>query len=186
MKDLTVTDIVPSNVLFNIAKRVRALAVQIARSKGVPSRTREGAGVTGRTIGIPEAKITANQIEIGLTLNEIGMVYEFGSGEKAKGGGARYPIRPKRAKMLAFYENARGTWVYSDKGMPKRWIDDQNKINSEKRGRGLFPGVMHPGVKPKPFLQPAKDALREQNLEDVRKAVSDNVRLIIRGMARKV
>jgi hypothetical protein len=45
---------------------------------------------------------------------------------------------------------------------------------------------MHPGVKPKPFLQPAKEALREQNLEDVRKAVSDNVKLIIRGMARKV
>jgi hypothetical protein len=48
------------------------------------------------------------------------------------------------------------------------------------------PKVNHPGIEPRPFMQPAKDAHREQNLQDLREAVGRNVRLQIRTMAKKV
>ena len=50
----------------------------------------------------------------------------------------------------------------------------------------VTPKVNHPGIKPRPFLQPAKDRHRQQNLQDLRDAVGRNMRLQIRGMAKKV
>jgi hypothetical protein len=57
---------------------------------------------------------------------------EHGSGLHAqRGAKQKYPIRPKDKKMLAFDENAGGTWDYSS-GMPALRAPD---------GRGLFYGV---------------------------------------------
>jgi hypothetical protein len=46
--------------------------------------------------------------------------------------------------------------------------------------------VNHPGIKARPFLEPAKRQTRQQNLSDLRAATSQNLRLIIKGMARKI
>jgi hypothetical protein len=45
--------------------------------------------------------------------------------------------------------------------------------------------VNHPGIAPRPYLQPAKDDTREQNREELRAAVGRNMRLAIRGLARR-
>jgi hypothetical protein len=50
----------------------------------------------------------------------------------------------------------------------------------------IGPKVNHPGIQPRPFMKPAKDAHREQNLKDLREAVGRNMRLQIRTMAKKV
>lgn len=50
----------------------------------------------------------------------------------------------------------------------------------------ITPSVNHPGIKPRPFIKPAKEKNREQNLADIREAVGKNMRLVIRSMAKKV
>ena len=50
----------------------------------------------------------------------------------------------------------------------------------------VTPKVNHPGIKPRPFMQPAKDRHRQQNLADLREAVGKNMRLQIRSMAKKI
>ena len=64
--------------------------------------------------------------------------------------------------------------------MPKRWIDNNGEVNSEGRGRGLFPGVMHPGVKKRPFIKPASDSLRPKMRETIAREAGRNIRLVIR------
>ena len=46
--------------------------------------------------------------------------------------------------------------------------------------------VNHPGMEKRPFLQPAKDKHREQNKAELREVAGRNIRLVIRGMARKI
>src|SRR5512139_475574 len=50
----------------------------------------------------------------------------------------------------------------------------------------VTPSVDHPGIAPRPFIQPAKEKNREQNLKEIREAVGRNMRLSIRAMAKKV
>jgi hypothetical protein len=182
MKKITATDIVPLSVLYNIAKRVRTAAAAIAKSKNVP-RT------DARTIGIPVGKVTQNQAKVNLTLNEVSAAYEWGSGihrkSSVRGGPAKYKISPKKpGGALAFYENAAGTWDYGG-GMPQMRVSDL-KGAPEGDDRGLFFSVMHPGVKARPFLQPAKEQTRQANLKELRENSTKNIRLIIVGMSRKV
>lgn len=166
MRNITITDLVPVSVLLGIAKRIRAEAVAIARAKGLPGRVHDSKeeGITGRSIGIVEPRITTHQIELGITLNGVGAAYEWGSGLRAtRGAATKYPITPKNSKALVF----EGT---------NRW----------KGEIIITPLVMHPGVAPRPFLEPAKRKTRQKNLQELRAANLANMRLIIRGMARKV
>lgn len=48
------------------------------------------------------------------------------------------------------------------------------------------PHVNHPGIAPRPFVKPAKEKHREQNLQELRDAVGKNMRLQIRSMAKKI
>lgn len=48
------------------------------------------------------------------------------------------------------------------------------------------PHVEHPGIAPRPFIQPAKDKHREQNLAELRAAVGAGIRLSIRAVAKKI
>lgn len=168
MRNISVTDLVPVKVLYDIAKRIRAQAVTVARSKGLPPRVHDGKeeGISGRSIGILPAKITSSQIEIGLTLNGVGLAYEYGSGvhktKKSFGAPGRYHM-PKSAGAVMVFP---GT---------NKW-----------RGETIIAeSVMHPGVAPRPFLEPAKRATRSQNLEEIRRTNLENMKLIIKGMARK-
>lgn len=72
-------------------------------------------------------------------------------------------------------------------------IDARNKPNLVFEGTNQFAGqtivtphVDHSGMEARPFLQPAKDKHRAQNLKELREAVGRNMRLQIRGMARKI
>lgn len=153
----TISDLVPISVLLNIAKRVRVAAADIARSKNVPIRT-------ANEIGISAPTVSQNQTSVNLTLGKKLAAFEWGSGiHKTRGTPSKYPIVPKTAGALSF----EGTNEFAGQHI-------------------LTQLVMHPGVSPRPFLEPAKRATRQQNLEDIRKTNLENTRLIIRGMARKV
>jgi len=172
MKSLQATDIIPLAILYKIAQHIREVATQIGVSKNVPQ-------MDARRIGIPTPKVTQGQIEIYLTLNQLHSAYEWGSGiHRTRGTPAKYLIAPKEGKYLAFYENERGIWDYS-KGMPKLHM-------LEPDGRGLFESVMHPGVKARPFLEPAKKQTRQENLQIIRENATKNIRLIMVGMSRKI
>lgn len=171
-----ISDIVPFSVLKQIAERVREKAIEIAKAKRAGGKGWRG--VNKNTVRILEPKVTQNQASVNIHLLGVAAAYEWGSGEKRKRGTpAKYPIRPKKKRALAFYENERGTWDYS-RGMPK--------IHDPKTGKGVFFGVMHPGVEAKPFLEPAKRATRKKNLEDLRSTTTKNIRLAIMGMAKKI
>lgn len=45
--------------------------------------------------------------------------------------------------------------------------------------------VNHPGMAPRPFIQPAKESTRDRNRQELREAVGRNVRLVVRRMAKK-
>lgn len=153
----TISDLVPVSVLMTIAKRVRAKAAEIARTKGVPIRS-------ANEIGIPAPKVTQSQTSVVLTLSGKLSAYEWGSGlHRTRGSASKYPITPKNGRALVFP----GTHEF----------EGQTIITQL---------VMHPGIEPRPFLEPAKRATRQQNLNDIRKTNLENTRLIIRGMARKV
>ena len=157
MKNITATDLVPVRVFMGIAKRVREKAAQIAKGKNVPLKS-------ANEIGILTPKVTQNQVAVELSLGKKLSAYEWGSGiHRKRGTPALYPILPRNAKALAFP----GT--------------------NEFEGQTIITKVvMHPGVEARPFIEPAKRATRKQNLEDMRKANLEGMRLIIRSMARKV
>ena len=157
MKSLQATDIVPLAVLYKIAQKIRKVAAEIGVSKTVPD-------MSATKIGIPAPKITQNQIQISLTLNQLHSAYEWGSGiHRTRGTPAKYPIVPVNAKRLVF----EGTNAYE--------------------GKTIFTDlVMHPGVKARPFLEPAKRQTRQENLQTIRENATKNIRLIVVGMSRKI
>lgn len=156
MRRIQSTDIVPTQVLLNIAKRVRTVAASIANSKNVPIRS-------ANEIGIRTPTITQGQVSVELTMPPKLMAFEHGSGIHSKKNKAKYPIVPRNKESLSFA----GTNEFS------RW-----QIVTKL--------VMHPGVKAKPFLEPAKRKTRKQNLDDIRQTSLANLRLIISGMKRVV
>ena len=154
----TAADLVPVSVLMTIAKRVRARAAEIAKAKNVPLRT-------ANEIGIPAPKVTQSQIQINITISPKLAAFEWGSGIHAsKGTPSKYPISVKNAPFLVFP----GTNDFE--GILVNWRKT----------------IAHPGVAARPFLSPAKQQTRQQNLEDIRKANLANMRLIISGMKRVV
>lgn len=105
---------------------------------------------------------------------------EYGSGIHARRGKKeKYPIRPKvMGDTLAFYENANGTWDYDmyDPPMPSMHLED---------GRGLFYGVMHPGIMAandgKGYIHPAMNEIRRK----ARKELDKDIREAILGDLRE-
>lgn len=104
--------------------------------------------------------------------------WEYGSGEHARRGPKeKYPILPKNKRVLAFYENANGTWDYDmvDPPMPRKHLLD---------GRGLFRYVMHPGIEAanggQGYIHPAINELRatarQELVQDVREAIMKDLR----------
>jgi hypothetical protein len=156
MKSLQLSDLVPTQVLMNIAKRVRTVAAEIARSKNVPIKS-------ANEIGIPAPKITQTRVTVFMTLPPKLTAFEYGSGLHSKKNPAKYPITPRNAKALSFA----GT-------------------NEFKGQQIITQLVMHPGVAARPFLAPAKRKTRKENLEDIRKTNLTNTSLIIKGMSRKI
>ncbi len=154
----TVTELVPASVLLGIAQRIRNAAFRIAKSKNVPMRS-----VGEIVIDIP--KVTQAQVAINIRLsNDRIAAFEWGSGvHRKRGTPAKYIVTPKHAKSLVFP----GTNAWAGQTIITKRVE-------------------HPGVKAKPFLEPAKQQTRQQNLTDLRAAVSTNIRLIVKGMARKI
>ena len=80
-----------------------------------------------------------------------------------------------------------------ERGAKPHIISARNAPFLEFEGTNMFEGeliitpkVSHPGIAKRPYLQPAKDKHRAQNLKEIREAVGKNMRLQIRAMARKV
>lgn len=109
---------------------------------------------------------------------------EYGSGiHSRRGPKQEYPILPKSRKMLAFYENAGETWDYEavSPPMPRLHAPD---------GRGLFYGVMHPGIPPanggKGYIRPAQIEVRKRIKEQLNKDIPDAIRAELRlGFGKK-
>lgn len=154
-RTIQTSDIVPTSVLFNIAKRIRSVAAKIAKSKNVPLNN-------SNEIGIPAAIITKNQVSVNLTLSPKLMAFEHGSGIHGKNK-STYPIVPRNKEALSFA----GTNAFAGYQIVTQHVE-------------------HPGVKARPFLEPAKRQTRQQNLEDIRKTSLANLRLIVTGMKRVV
>lgn len=102
---------------------------------------------------------------------------ELGSGLHSRRGiKAKYPIRPKNKKVLAFHWDVASTFEM-ERGRPGRFIFAPD-------GRVLLPSVMHPGIQAanqgKGYLAPAVKELRKHaraNLtKDVREAILSDIR----------
>jgi hypothetical protein len=144
--------------------KVKALAPKHLRDNVSTSATEEGPGVVRIRVTVRGKDARAQ---------------EYGSGLRARRGPkVKYPIRPKNKKILAFYENARGTWIYPPEGSaPTSFAED---------GRGLFKGVMHPGIQAhndgKGYVAPAvnqwrRDIRQNKNiLPEVKQAILRAVR----------
>lgn len=126
----------------------------------------------------------------------------------AKGTGSkRIPKSIKVGKVSATKDTASITiWldtniapqaVIFERGAKEHGIDAKNFPTLQFNGTNGYPldnpggiiriaHVNHPGMEKRPFLQPAKDKHREQNRQELREAVGRNIRLVIRGLARKV
>ena len=156
MKSIQATDIVPLRVLLGIATRVVNTAMEIASAKNVP--------IEKGSMSISTPRTTQSATIIDILMNDVFAAYEWGSGlHRTRGTPAKYPIVPVTAKSLVFEgtNDYAGQTIFTDK-------------------------VMHPGVAARPFLEPAKRKTRAQNLDDIRRAGVENIKLQIRGMARKV
>ena len=165
------SNIVSAGTLLNIAKRIRTVAAGIARSKNVPL-------LNTNWIGIRNPRVTQGLAEIELTLPS-----PNSSGKKS----------PKYS--LAAYEWGSGLHATRKGGRTKGYVVIQAKrkpwlvFMGTKKARGKLirtKAVFHPGVKARPFIAPAKQLTRKQNLEDIRKETNRNIRLQIGLMARKV
>lgn len=152
-------DIVSVGTLTKIGDRIARSARSFASSKR--------AGRSAKAIRVGEPKVTEKQIEIHILFDTDiapeAPAYEWGSGLHSKD--------------------------------EKRYIDIYN-VNTNAL---VFPGtnawegqtivtnhVNHPGVAKRPFLEPAKESTRQKNLEDISAEANRKIKLIVRGMARKV
>jgi len=123
----------------NVAKDARSLAKteRIKRSISVPPVMDDG----NRLVAV--VKVDASK-ETGAPEAP---AYEFGSGIWGKEG-QKYPIKPVEASALAF------DWPNAASIAQREGV---SKVNFGPGGRVVLPGVMHPGVRAEPFLQPAVD-----------------------------
>lgn len=177
MATLSNTQLVPVAVLLKIAERIRDTAIGIAKTKH--------AGTVGKRktpILIGKPTVTRGQIRINLLFSKDkrrgspdAAAYEWGSGIHAtRGASGKYVISPISKRALWFpYPEAKiypGAIKYMKRGVMG--------ITTEE--------VHHPGVAPRPFLEPAKKVTRQQNLRDLREASTENIRKFIVSIKKKV
>jgi len=165
----TISDLVPTAVLLGIAQRVRQKAFDIATTKNVPIRS-----VGEIVIDPPKTTQAQTAVNLRFSNNRIS-AFEWGSGiHRKRGTPSTYLIVPdkKRALWFPYPEGS----IYP--GVVKYTKNGVVGITTQ--------AVQHPGVAPRPFLEPAKRQTRKQNLEDIRKTNLANTKLIIRGMGRKI
>lgn len=148
-------------------KTITQAANRIANSARAFARTKR-AGKNAAGIKVDSAHVTQQTVTINIIFDVAKSpwlpAYEWGSGIHAtRGKKGKYPINAVSAPSLVF----EGT---------NQWEGQIIRV----------PEVQHPGVKPRPFLEPAKKKHREEIKRAFREEVGKNTRLVIRGMARKV
>lgn len=166
-RTIQTSDIVPTKVLLGIAERVRTVAAKIAKDKHAPLKSERAGGnkYSRLNIGISAPTITSRQTSVNLTLTDVAMAFEH--------GGKPHPIDARNAPLQFPYPKGKifaGVYTYESKG--------QTIIKTDH--------VNHPGVKARPFLEPARRKTRQKNLEDISKTSLANLRLIVTGMKRVV
>lgn len=89
--------------------------------------------------------------------------YEFGSGLfSTKQAPRKILIRPKNGVVLAF-------------NMPEALNIQYDKVRPGPGGEVFLPQVLHPGVKPEPFMQPALEEVRGQMVKVIGKTFAVEV-----------
>jgi hypothetical protein len=136
-------------------------ANKIANSARGFARTKGIAKVAQVSVGT--ASVTKNTLSINIKTSEAGMAFEHGSG-------LHDPQHPHFISIDA-------------KNVPNLIFEGTNSFEGQII---RTPHVNHPGVAPKPFIQPAKDKHREEIKRKIAEEAGVNLRLAIRGMARKV
>lgn len=97
------------------------------------------------------------------------LAYEYGSGIWGKLG-QRYPILPKNKKFLAFVWPQAAN-IGAREGVPEvvTEVTQTDGGGGFVGGRAVLPGVMHPGVRAVPYMQPAAD----KNLDKIVSGMAD-------------
>ncbi len=85
-------------------------------------------------------------------------------------------------QAMAFERGAKSHPIYA-RNSPNLVFEGTNEFAGQTI---VIPAVNHPGMAPRPFIKPAKERNREQNLKELREAVGRNMRLQIRSMAKKI
>ena len=71
----------------------------------------------------------------------------------------RYPIRPKNPGGVLHFPWPQASNIKSRKGIPTTELENVNFETGEfTGGEAYLPMVMHPGIRPRPFLQKGLDA----------------------------
>lgn len=136
-------------------------ANKIANSARAFARTKGIARVAGIKVGT--ASVTKGTVSINISTTKAGMAFEHGSG-------IHDPKHPHFIDINAV-------------NVPNLIFEGTNSFEGQII---VTPHVNHPGVAPKPFLQPAKDKHREEIKRKLSEEAGKNIRLAIRGMARKI
>lgn len=148
--------------MTKIANRIKNKARAIARLKNAGTVGKKTGSIK---LGIPRTTRYSVIIELILDtkVSPDAPAYEWGSGTHDPDNPHYIAIRARRKKYLKF----EGT-------------------NEWKGQTIIVKAVQHPGVAARPFLKPAIEETRKQNKEEIKQEVGKNMRLLIRGMARKV
>jgi len=141
------------------------------RANKIAEKARQNASWSKRipnAISVSEARKTGNGFEIAIEIDSSpdgpaphAAAFEYGSGEHGDTG-APYIISPKERAALAF------EWP----GHDPPW-GSQKFIGLGEDGKFLFRFVEHPGVKAKPYLQPAIESEREGFIKSIASTIKD-------------
>jgi hypothetical protein len=94
-------------------------------------------------------------IELGGDKAKMAAAFEWGSGLRAeRGAKTRYPINPKNASVLAF------PWDIGSNLNPS--VIGTGKVTATIGKKVFLPGVMHPGIAPRPYIRPSIDETKNE------------------------
>ena len=157
-----------SLILKTLTSEANRIAEKAKANAGWSSKIPEAISVT-------EAKKAGDRFEILIVIDSSedgpathAAAFEYGSGEHSQKSPGKYPIVPKEAGALAFeWEPAFVPW------------GSKKFIGLAGDGKFLFRLVEHPGVEPRPYMQPAieqeRRGLRGRFSGLVKKAYRDSV-----------
>lgn len=149
-------DLVPMSTLVRLADKLVRSARGIAVSKGLRAKV-----IGGMKHDIP--KVTNNQVTINVLMSRTAMAFEKGSGLHDPKNPHFIEIAPKNKPYLVF----EGTNAF------------QGELIKTKH-------VNHPGVAPKPFLEPAKEKWQPEFKKAIAEEAGKNIRLVLKGMSVKI